>query len=78
MSIPIGQTWTQRLQLTQLPRLAAPPSSAEALYESFAERLRAGGLTVGTGYFGAMMDVELVNDGPVTVIVELAPKGADR
>ena len=55
---------------------AAPPETADALYESFADRLREGGLRVGTGFFGAMMDVELVNDGPVTVIVELAPKGA--
>lgn len=49
---------------------AARPERAEGLYERFAARVRAGGLTVATGVFGAMMAVELVNDGPVTVMVE--------
>lgn len=49
---------------------AARPEQAEKLYEIFNERLREKGLHVETGVFGAMMDVELVNDGPVTIIVE--------
>jgi D-tyrosyl-tRNA(Tyr) deacylase len=49
---------------------AARPEVAEGLYESFNERLREKGLNVQTGRFGAMMDVSLINDGPVTLIVE--------
>ncbi|WP_138753011.1 D-aminoacyl-tRNA deacylase [Paenibacillus sinopodophylli] len=49
---------------------AAKPEQAEKLYDSFNETLRALGLTVETGRFGAMMDVELVNSGPVTIILE--------
>ncbi|WP_214859635.1 D-aminoacyl-tRNA deacylase [Exiguobacterium sp. s161] len=49
---------------------AAKPDLANALYEAFNERLRAQGLTVETGQFGAMMDIALVNDGPVTLILE--------
>jgi D-aminoacyl-tRNA deacylase len=49
---------------------AARPEIAIPLYERFVEILRATGLAVGTGEFGAMMDVELVNDGPVTLILE--------
>lgn len=49
---------------------AARPEAAEPLYDYFNEQLRSRGLTVETGVFGAMMDVELVNDGPVTIIVE--------
>lgn len=49
---------------------AAPPAIAEPLYEQFVAELRASGLTVATGQFGAMMQVELVNDGPVTLILE--------
>jgi D-tyrosyl-tRNA(Tyr) deacylase len=49
---------------------AARPEIAIPLYEHFVELLRATGLPVGTGEFGAMMDVELVNDGPVTLILE--------
>ncbi|MGO4546161.1 D-aminoacyl-tRNA deacylase [Paenibacillus sp. 2TAB23] len=49
---------------------AAKPDQAEKLYDSFNETLRAMGLTVETGRFGAMMDVELVNSGPVTIILE--------
>jgi D-tyrosyl-tRNA(Tyr) deacylase len=46
---------------------AARPEMAEALYESFNTLLRAHGLEVQTGRFGAMMDVHLVNQGPVTI-----------
>jgi len=49
---------------------AARPETAIPLYERFVEMLRATGRPVGTGEFGAMMDVELLNDGPVTLILE--------
>lgn len=49
---------------------AAPPETGGALYEAFAEALRAQGVPVQTGRFGADMKVSLVNDGPVTVWVE--------
>lgn len=49
---------------------AAPPESARLLYEAFVESLRAFGVTVETGQFQAMMDVELVNDGPVTLLLD--------
>jgi D-aminoacyl-tRNA deacylase len=48
---------------------AAPPEEAEPLYERFCEALRALGVEVATGVFGARMEVELVNDGPVTIAV---------
>lgn len=49
---------------------AAPPSHAEALYEQFVEKLRQSGLRVQTGQFGAMMQVSIENDGPVTLLLE--------
>ena len=49
---------------------AAPPEVAVPLYEAFVEAVRALGVPVATGRFGAMMDVELVNDGPVTLVVD--------
>ncbi|WP_339147015.1 MULTISPECIES: D-aminoacyl-tRNA deacylase [unclassified Sutcliffiella] len=49
---------------------AAKPDHAETIYEAFNEALRNKGVTVETGQFGAMMDVDFVNDGPVTLIVE--------
>jgi D-tyrosyl-tRNA(Tyr) deacylase len=49
---------------------AARPDHAETIYEAFNEELRGKGVTVETGRFGAMMDVDFVNDGPVTLIVE--------
>jgi len=49
---------------------AAPPETAIPLYEKFVEAVRAQGIKTATGRFGAMMQVELVNDGPVTLIVE--------
>lgn len=49
---------------------AARPDVAVPLYEQFVVELRNRGLTVATGEFGAMMDVELVNDGPVTLFLE--------
>jgi D-tyrosyl-tRNA(Tyr) deacylase len=49
---------------------AARPEQAEPLYERFCESLRGLGLQVATGVFGARMDVELVNDGPVTIVLD--------
>ena len=49
---------------------AAPAEQANNLYEEFAEALRRLGVTVATGVFGAMMSVELVNEGPVTILVD--------
>jgi D-tyrosyl-tRNA(Tyr) deacylase len=49
---------------------AASPESARAIYESFVRELRAAQVPVATGEFQAMMHVELVNDGPVTVLVD--------
>jgi D-aminoacyl-tRNA deacylase len=49
---------------------AARPEEANALYRSFIEEVRSQGIPVQEGVFGAMMDVELVNDGPVTLIVD--------
>jgi D-tyrosyl-tRNA(Tyr) deacylase len=49
---------------------AAPPAEAERLYDGFVERLRRGPVPIETGRFRAFMEVDLVNDGPVTLIVE--------
>jgi D-aminoacyl-tRNA deacylase len=48
---------------------AAPPERAEPLYEGFCAALEAVGVRVSRGVFGARMDVELVNDGPVTIVL---------
>jgi D-tyrosyl-tRNA(Tyr) deacylase len=50
---------------------AAPPERAEPLYERFCESLRALGLPVEQGVFGAGMEVALVNDGPVTIVLDV-------
>lgn len=49
---------------------AAPLEQAELLYEAFCETLRGFGVDVATGSFGARMELELVNDGPVTIVLE--------
>jgi D-tyrosyl-tRNA(Tyr) deacylase len=49
---------------------AAPPEQAEPLVETFCAALRAQGVHVETGVFGARMEVELVNDGPVTIVLD--------
>ena len=49
---------------------AAAPERARQLYEYFVERIRAAGLRCQTGRFQEMMEVELVNDGPVTILLE--------
>jgi D-aminoacyl-tRNA deacylase len=50
---------------------AAQPEEAERLYEAFCEALRGFGIDVATGSFGARMEVELANDGPVTIVLEI-------
>jgi D-aminoacyl-tRNA deacylase len=49
---------------------AAPPEKAKALYEEFTAALRGLGVNVATGIFQAMMSVELVNEGPVTILLD--------
>lgn len=49
---------------------AAEPAAAEPLYERYVQALRADGLEVATGVFGASMEVSLVNDGPVTILLD--------
>lgn len=49
---------------------AAGPEEAIPLYDAFVTAVRARGVPVATGEFGAMMEVELVNDGPVTLVIE--------
>jgi D-aminoacyl-tRNA deacylase len=49
---------------------AAPPAQAEALFNRFVAKLRESGLKIETGRFGAMMQVAIANDGPVTLILE--------
>jgi D-aminoacyl-tRNA deacylase len=51
---------------------AAPPERARQLYEYFVERIRTAGLACETGRFQEMMEVELVNDGPVTILLDSA------
>jgi D-aminoacyl-tRNA deacylase len=51
---------------------AAPPEQAEPLYECFVAHLRGQGFVVETGVFRTMMEVELVNDGPVTLVLDTA------
>lgn len=52
---------------------AAPPEIARALYEDLVRELRAAPLPVATGEFQVMMHVELVNDGPVTILIDSRP-----
>lgn len=54
---------------------AMPPEHAAPLVERLVERLRALGLTVETGAFGARMEVELINDGPVTFVLDFSASG---
>ena len=53
---------------------AAPPEQAEALFERSVEGIRSYGIKVETGIFQAEMDVELVNDGPVTILLDSKKK----
>ena len=65
-------TLTARLDRGRRPSFdqAAHPAEAEPLYERLVERVRVTGLRTATGAFGASMSVELVNDGPVTFVIE--------
>ncbi len=49
---------------------SAPPQIANELYEYFVSQVQSYGITTGTGVFGAMMEVSLINDGPVTFMLE--------
>lgn len=49
---------------------AAPPEDAQPLVDAFADAIRQAGVATQTGRFGAKMDVELVNDGPVTIVLD--------
>lgn len=55
---------------------ALPGPEAEPMFEEFVSLLRADGIAVATGRFGALMDVDLVNDGPVTLIWDEPPSGS--
>lgn len=55
---------------------AAPPETAEPLYERFVHEVSSRGIPTATGRFGAMMDVELVNDGPVTILIDTLSSSA--
>ncbi len=57
---------------------AAPPREAEPLVEEFARNLREAGIATRTGRFGAMMQVDLVNDGPVTLVLDSEELGQPR
>ena len=57
---------------------AAPPDMAIPIYERFTAELEARGVKVGRGVFGAEMEVELVNDGPMTVWLDSQAREADR
>jgi D-tyrosyl-tRNA(Tyr) deacylase len=56
---------------------AAPPAEAEARYRAFCAAVRAAGVECAEGVFRAHMDVELVNDGPVTLLLEVGPAAAE-
>ena len=57
---------------------AAPPEVAEPLIEGFCEALRELGVPVQTGEFGARMQITLVNDGPVTIVLDVDPQRTGR
>jgi len=54
---------------------AAPPEVAEPMVDRFVQRLRDGGRSVATGRFGAEMELELVNDGPFTLVLDAGVRG---
>jgi len=54
---------------------AAPPEVAEPMVDRFVQRLRDGGRSVATGRFGAEMELELVNDGPFTLVLDAGVEG---
>ena len=83
MNLPLGEVGGSLLVISQFTLYgdaskgrrpsfvdAAPPAQAQALYDRFVALLTERQVPVRTGRFGAMMDVELVNDGPVTLVLE--------
>ena len=85
MNLPIGEVGGEVLVISQFTlygnaekgrrpsfTAAAPPERAVPLYESFISALRACGLRVAAGEFGAHMEVEIHNDGPVTLVLDRA------
>ena len=83
MNLSLGETGGELLAVSQFTLYAdtrrgnrpsfsgaAPPAQAEELYEAFVAALRAAGVPVATGVFGARMRVALVGDGPVTIMLE--------
>ena len=83
MNLPVGEVGGGLLIVSQFTLLgdarkgnrpgfsdAAPPEEANALYQSVCELVRAKGLPVAQGVFRAHMEVELVNDGPVTILLD--------
>ena len=83
MNLPLGEVGGSLLVISQFTLYgdaskgrrpsfvdAAPPAQAQALYDRFVALLTERQVPVRTGRFGAMMDVELVNDGPVTLVIE--------
>jgi D-aminoacyl-tRNA deacylase len=66
-----GESWKRPSGNRPSFSRAAPPDEAEPLYEAFCAAVAAEGIAVQTGVFGAYMAVELVNEGPVTVILDL-------
>ncbi|MCX7806624.1 MAG: D-aminoacyl-tRNA deacylase [Planctomycetota bacterium] len=86
MNLDIGQAGGEALVVSQFTlagdcsrgrrpgfERAAPPDEAERLYGMFCDMLRAGGIRVGTGRFAAKMQVGLINEGPVTFVIERRP-----
>jgi D-tyrosyl-tRNA(Tyr) deacylase len=69
---PLGWTFVLDTAKGNRPSFtaAAPPEQAEPLYERFCNHLGGLGVPVTTGVFGARMAVELVNDGPVTIVLD--------
>lgn len=65
---------TRKLRLPAFSA-AAPPAEADRLYREYVDALRAAGLEVATGIFQAQMQVHLVNDGPVTLLLDTAREG---
>ena len=57
---------------------AAPPDLARGLYQYFVDKVRQSGLVTQTGVFQAQMEVELINDGPVTFLLESPPESSTR
>lgn len=57
---------------------AAPPELAHALYDQFCEQLRQSGIPVSTGQFAADMQVSLINDGPVTLVIDSLDRTRSR